>query len=283
MVRRTGRAFTLMELLVVIAIIALLMGILVPTLSKVKRQAQRVVCGANFHQVGLVYLAYAADFNKWVPRWSPKTEGGSILLTANGQVKEYVPSTESYGAVVLYMIGPEVFDYLVAKYQTEPKFWACPSLLGKGGKMGIIGNQAGVNWEGNKLPRWGYAPHPYYIGMARLHGLRNLTNAIPTAPDYVEQSSMGPSDRGDKLIAADLNLRWDNDWNNVVSTISHKGPTVDSMTLPDGGNVLHADGSVSWQKPAQMGWENTSILTNPRGTEGKYDHWLGGPGRDYYW
>ena len=46
------RGFTLIELLVVIAIIALLLAILMPTLNKVKMQAQIIVCASRLHQNG---------------------------------------------------------------------------------------------------------------------------------------------------------------------------------------------------------------------------------------
>jgi len=49
---KTHKAFTLIELLVVIAIIAVLMGILMPALSRVKKQAKMVVCQAHLKQWG---------------------------------------------------------------------------------------------------------------------------------------------------------------------------------------------------------------------------------------
>jgi prepilin-type N-terminal cleavage/methylation domain-containing protein/prepilin-type processing-associated H-X9-DG protein len=53
--------FTLVELLVVIAIIALLMSILMPTLSKAKKQAKDVMCQANLKQWASVFSMYADD------------------------------------------------------------------------------------------------------------------------------------------------------------------------------------------------------------------------------
>jgi prepilin-type N-terminal cleavage/methylation domain-containing protein/prepilin-type processing-associated H-X9-DG protein len=64
--RTTG--FTLIELLVVIAIIALLMGILVPALSKARKQAWSVSCGSNLRQVGVAANVFAQDHDNRIPR-----------------------------------------------------------------------------------------------------------------------------------------------------------------------------------------------------------------------
>jgi prepilin-type N-terminal cleavage/methylation domain-containing protein len=61
------RAFTLIELLVVIAIIALLMGILMPALSRVRKQARSTACMVNLHNWGMIWDMYCDDNNGRFP------------------------------------------------------------------------------------------------------------------------------------------------------------------------------------------------------------------------
>jgi prepilin-type N-terminal cleavage/methylation domain-containing protein/prepilin-type processing-associated H-X9-DG protein len=90
------RGFTLIELLVVVAIIAILVAILLPSLSKAKSYARKVVCGGNLRQIANALEMYAKDHNGMYPlAWCDQSwdivEDGPGLYDKMGWMRRLFP------------------------------------------------------------------------------------------------------------------------------------------------------------------------------------------------
>ena len=74
---KQARAFTLIELLVVIAIIAILAGMLLPSLASGKLKAKNVECSNQLKQIGIGFKLWANDHDDKFPWQLAESKGGS--------------------------------------------------------------------------------------------------------------------------------------------------------------------------------------------------------------
>lgn len=147
---RVMRGFTLIELLVVMGIIGLLIAILLPTLSRVRKAAQATVCLSNLRQMGMGWLSYANE-SKGRPHPS---SWATIHYPPTGQTGWFInPPINSTGGAT--------HDYFIGKYLGNSNdVYQCPSVSDSPLSAGFSVGSESLPWAPDNFSNTGQPGAP---------------------------------------------------------------------------------------------------------------------------
>lgn len=261
------RGFTLVELLVVIAIIALLMGILMPTLSKVREMANRVVCGSNLSGLYKSMKLYAEDNND-----SYVKAGGRKASWGPTAVWDADSGIEAYGSILSgtrYENGKATIGasfYLLIKYASaSPKQFVCKAdstaevfkLSGTGTAkteltdvwdFGETTSPATENGVPYPAIYYSYAYHmPYLMSTKAIYSLDSTSNGsmVVMADKSPYLVTTSDSDRQRYDFTDSDTHEWGNSPNHAFT----------------GQSVVYNNGATTWEKNCFVGYGNDNIYT----------------------
>lgn len=220
---RTKKAgFTLIELLVVIAIIAVLMAILLPSLSRAKESAKRVVCANQCRQLAIAIPAYAADNESLMPYYSSDVKHPYVLYRADkSEYREPSGKLKPMKMACLYE----------GHYIGDPKLFYCPSNVVDLYKFASYNNPA----------PWG--PETAEHQIFNLEGghnpwVRMGYTYLPTDPRSTRDASGVPEATALKIDKLDSHIPYLTDIIRHINEISHKRQKTYAI------NALFSDGHV---------------------------------------
>jgi len=133
-IRRRSGGFTLIELLVVIAIIAILIGLLLPAVQKVREAAARTQCQNNLKQMGLAIHDYASTYQNALPYLSDAPTTNAIIHSQSllFTILPYIEQDNMYKAGMSLVVAPTDTENGpitggVIKFNGFVKPYVCPS------------------------------------------------------------------------------------------------------------------------------------------------------------
>jgi prepilin-type N-terminal cleavage/methylation domain-containing protein/prepilin-type processing-associated H-X9-DG protein len=213
-VRKPG--FTLIELLVVIAIIAILIGLLLPAVQKVREAAARMSCQNNMKQIGVALHNYHSSYGNFPPGSNPQG------FTAVALLLPYIEQGNLYNMVNFTAPGGADDPSNAAATATTIKMLLCPSDVVNAQNFGLAGNNYFAN----------YGTNVNFFGNA---GVANGAFALRDSPGI---GVLGISD-GTSNTAAFSELK-KGDFNNAAYSPADwlNGSSLGSPTTPDQAYAL---------------------------------------------
>lgn len=172
------RGFTLIELLVVIAIIAVLIGLLVPAVQKVREAANRMSCSNNLKQIAMATHS-CSDTNGYLATFGHPWPKGSTILPHSSTFWSILPFLEQDS---LYKSLPSGQSSAYFNSSTRPvtvKTYICPS-----DSSGISGSGQGATWN---LASYNVNGEVF---MLLFPALTNVTDGLSNTVFYVEHLAL---------------------------------------------------------------------------------------------